>query len=90
MHKQSEDSIWTEHLRKKICIVDTDTRSMNEYGQLLNRSHTGSRDMDHHAAAMLSHYLYAKFHGYDSQMLRSPQWKNRANSWVRVLLTREA
>lgn len=49
--------IWTNPLGKKLCIVDIDTRPLNETGQLMNDEFNWET-MEGVSIGMLNHYLY--------------------------------
>lgn len=57
-HLMSNDPIWTESLGSRLCIVDIDTRPLNETNQVLNNEHLNWDTVDYTAAGMLNHYLY--------------------------------
>lgn len=52
--------VWTESLGERLCIVDIDTRPLNESGKILSEGRLRWDDVEYTGAGMLNHYLYGK------------------------------
>ncbi|KAF2850152.1 hypothetical protein T440DRAFT_115295 [Plenodomus tracheiphilus IPT5] len=76
-------------LGKKVLILDIDSRPLTGEGQLMNEElkWKGMRPL---SAGMLSHYMFAKIHGYDYKFIRAPDYADRWGTWVKVPMMKEA
>ncbi|KAF5679408.1 hypothetical protein FHETE_825 [Fusarium heterosporum] len=81
---------WTKPLRKKLLILDVDTREDNGPGGMMNQSTLSPKEMTGRAGGMMNHYLYAMIHGYDYKFVRAPGYPNRHATWVKVPIIKEA
>jgi len=86
----TNQTIWTNPLGKKLCIIDVDTRPLNEAGQLMNQDFNWQTS-EGVSVGMLNHYLYAKIHGYDYKFIHTSQWHNssRSDVWTKIPALRE-
>ncbi|TVY78779.1 hypothetical protein Focb16_v009750 [Fusarium oxysporum f. sp. cubense] len=81
---------WSQPLRKKLLILDVDTRLDTGPGGIMNKTTLNSKGMTGRTAGMMNHYLYAMIHGYDYRFIRAPSYPNRHGTWVKVPMIREA
>jgi hypothetical protein len=56
-HLPDGDVIWHNPLGKELCIVDVDTRPLNETNQIMNEEFNWQR-VEGVSVGMLNHYLY--------------------------------
>jgi hypothetical protein len=56
----TNQTIWTEGLGKQLCIIDVDTRPLNETDQLMNEDFNW-QTISGVSVGMLNHYLYGIF-----------------------------
>ncbi|KAF2875674.1 hypothetical protein BDV95DRAFT_485067 [Massariosphaeria phaeospora] len=78
-----------EKLGKKVLILDIDSRPLTGDGQLMNKELKWKK-MRPLSAGMLSHYMFAKIHGYDYKFIRAPDYPDRWGTWVKVPMMKEA
>jgi hypothetical protein len=57
-HQMNLEASWTESLGSRLCIVDIDTRPLNESNQIMNKGHLNWDSTQYTAAGMLNHYIY--------------------------------
>jgi hypothetical protein len=57
-YETTNESIWTESLGKKLCIVDIDTRALDDDGQVMGPNTLDWNNVDYSAAGMMNHYVY--------------------------------
>lgn len=57
-HELGKAPVWTESLGSRLCIVDIDTRPLNESNQIMNKNRLNWDKAEYTAAGMLNHYLY--------------------------------
>lgn len=69
-------TLYTKSLRKKLCILDVDTRTWNVEDKL--------EDQSPEAYGRLNHYLYAKIHGYDYKFIQATTEPGLHATWVKV------
>ncbi|KIW01491.1 uncharacterized protein PV09_06971 [Verruconis gallopava] len=81
---------WSSPLGKEICIVDIDTRALDEENHLFNEWFNWQQ-LDGVSNGMLNHYIYASIHGYDYRFINPTTWPNgaRDNVWTKVPALRE-
>lgn len=80
---------WTKSLGKKMVILDIDSRPLDKEGELLHGGPLKWQSINRLTAGMLSHYLYAKIHGYDYKLIRAPDYEDRYGTWVKVPIMKE-
>jgi len=81
------DPIWTTPLKEQLCIVDIDTRPMNESNEAW--AEDGTFDWARLASngpspGILNHYLYAQIHGYCYRFIHTHPYPDRAAVWTRI------
>ncbi|KAK1759990.1 hypothetical protein QBC47DRAFT_373412 [Echria macrotheca] len=81
--------VHTESLGKRICILDVDTRPLDEEGDVFGGKLPTWDNIKPRSAGFLSHYLYAMIHGYSYKFIRAPQYEDRAPHWSKVIFTQE-
>jgi len=72
---------WTAGLGKGLCIVDIDTRPLNDTNQILNNNFNWT-SLEGISPGMLNHYLYATIHGYDYKFVHTTEYINHSRSRV--------
>ncbi|OAR05003.1 hypothetical protein LLEC1_02759 [Akanthomyces lecanii] len=75
---------YEQKLGSRVLILDADTRPMTDDGQLFSKGGVKWPNTDAMSAGILSHYLYAKIHGYDYQFVQNKQFSNWSQTWVKV------
>ncbi|KAG5657640.1 hypothetical protein KAF25_007673 [Fusarium avenaceum] len=81
---------WSKPLKKKLLILDVDTRLDTGAGAMMDRSPMNTSAMTGRTAGMMNHYLYAMIHGYDYRFVRAPNYRHRHGTWVKVPMIKEA
>ncbi|KAM7185718.1 hypothetical protein V8F33_012228 [Rhypophila sp. PSN 637] len=81
--------IHTHPLGKRICILDVDTRELDEKGDIFASTLPKFSNIKLQTSGYVSHYLYAMIHGYTYKFLRVPTYKDRAPHWTKVIFTKE-
>ena len=81
--------IFKESLGKRICILDVDTRPLDEIGDVFSTELPTWDLIRPQSAGFLSHYLYSIIHGYSYKFIRAPQYSDRAPHWSKVIFTQE-
>ncbi|KAJ4012323.1 hypothetical protein NW752_007997 [Fusarium irregulare] len=76
--------------KKKLLILDVDTRLDTGAGAMMNKTSMKAEEMTGRTGGMMNHYLYAMIHGYDYQFIRAPDYRNRHGTWVKVPMIKEA
>lgn len=74
---------WTQPLGKRLCIVDIDTRTLDQANQIRDANPLHWNKTDPVAAGMLNHYMYAAVHGYDYHFVRAQHVEDRAPYWAK-------
>lgn len=59
-HSLEKEAEWTAPLGKRLCIVDIDTRSLDDGGQIFDPNGLNWRDMHYTSAGMMNHYIYGE------------------------------
>lgn len=84
---------WTSPLGSKLCIVDIDTRPLNNSQQVFNPFIFNRRDLAGTSSGILNHYLYATIHGYRYNFIHTTpypitdeamQTRERDDVWTKV------
>jgi galactosyl transferase GMA12/MNN10 family len=83
VHNYSGQPIWTESLGKKICIVDVDTRPLNDTNEVFNPEFSWDK-IDGVSPGILNHYLYAMIHGYDYKHIHTTNYPDRSAYWTKI------
>ncbi|KAF2812312.1 uncharacterized protein BDZ99DRAFT_518166 [Mytilinidion resinicola] len=81
---------FTKPLGKRVLILDIDSRPLDGPGQIMNKDKMEWHDARSLTAGMLSHYMFAKIHGYDYKFIRAPDYPDRWGTWVKVPMMKEA
>ncbi|KAK0629241.1 hypothetical protein B0T17DRAFT_489075 [Bombardia bombarda] len=81
--------IHTTPLRSRICILDVDTRPLDEDGHVFSPTMPTWDALRSQSAGFMGHYLYALIHGYAYKLIRAPQYADRAPHWTKVVFTQE-
>ncbi|KAF2194921.1 hypothetical protein K469DRAFT_383 [Zopfia rhizophila CBS 207.26] len=89
VYRLSGEPRFKEKLGKRVLILDIDSRSLTDEGQIMNQElkWKGMRPL---SAGMLSHYMFAMIHGYDYKFIRAPDYADRWGTWVKVPMMKEA
>ncbi|KAH6980359.1 hypothetical protein EDB82DRAFT_560307 [Fusarium venenatum] len=81
---------WESPLKKRLLILDVDTRLDRGAGAVTNKSPLSPSELTGRSGGMMNHYLYAMIHGYDYQFIRAPDYYNRHGTWVKVPMIKQA
>lgn len=78
---------WIEPLRKRVLIVDIDTRVPTGSNEILNPNDIDWESLDMSGGqlvsnAILNHYLYAQIHGYDYKLYSARSIPDHYNTWI--------
>ena len=58
--KISPDPVWTQPLGKRLCIIDIDTRPLNDTDEIMNMGAFNWTQFGATSAGMMGHYLYGR------------------------------
>ncbi|KAL7928178.1 hypothetical protein V8C35DRAFT_326156 [Trichoderma chlorosporum] len=81
---------WKEPLGKRVIILDVDSRSNTNTGEILNHEKPDLSKITGRTAGFMNHFLYAMIHGYDYRLVRAPDYNDRHGTWVKVPMIKEA
>ncbi|KAK3693068.1 hypothetical protein B0T22DRAFT_475916 [Podospora appendiculata] len=85
----ADQLIHTQTFGKRICILDVDTRPLENPGSVFASELPTWDNLRPPSAGFLSHYLYALIHGYTYKFVRAPKYADRAPHWTKIIFTRE-
>ncbi|KAF2756936.1 hypothetical protein EJ05DRAFT_486945 [Pseudovirgaria hyperparasitica] len=89
VHTMGKAPYYTKKLGKKLVILDVDTRPLDKEGEVNAPEAPTWENLHHLSAGIMSHYLYAKIHGYDYKFIRSPEYDYQQGGWTKVLMSHE-
>ncbi|KAF1931560.1 uncharacterized protein M421DRAFT_98685 [Didymella exigua CBS 183.55] len=78
---------WTEPLKKKVLVLDIDTRVPIGSNEILNPGTLDWDSLDMSGGqlvsnAVMNHYLYAQIHGYDYKLYSAQSIPDHYNTWI--------
>ncbi|KAF3045056.1 hypothetical protein E8E12_006607 [Didymella heteroderae] len=78
---------WTESLKKRILVVDIDTRVPTGSNEILNPDTLDWNSLEMSGGqlvsnAVMNHYLYAQIHGYDYKLYSAQSIPDHYNTWI--------
>ncbi|KAF2423575.1 hypothetical protein EJ08DRAFT_444622 [Tothia fuscella] len=83
-HELPGDPVWIRSLGRRLCIVDIDTRPLDEENMIMNPAQMNWDNFQPVSAGMLNHYMYALIHGYTYHFIRTPPAPDRAPYWTKI------
>ncbi|KAK3081739.1 hypothetical protein LTS18_003264 [Coniosporium uncinatum] len=77
-------SLWTQPTGRRLCILDVDTRPLNDSNQLWSSGNFSWAGMPSASSGTLNHLLYASIHGYDYKFVHTQEFHDRSAYWTKI------
>ncbi|PSN73463.1 hypothetical protein BS50DRAFT_569000 [Corynespora cassiicola Philippines] len=80
-------TIWSKPLKKRLLILDIDTREPTGENQVFNNKTLNWEELEMRggqlvSSAIMNHYLYAQIHGYDYKFVQAEHIPDHYDTWI--------
>jgi hypothetical protein len=84
VYNSSVDSIWTEPLGPRLCILDMDTRPLSHRNEAFSKHPIHWNNIKGVSPGIFNHYMYAMIHGYSYKFVRTNKPELLAAPWAEI------